>query len=93
MKNYLLHSLAIVGAISLIIMACSADNSTNSNNNNSPNATNALGRYQVSTDSYLGSSGGWRYMSVIDTETGVVKTYRALSSNDYTLITTTTTQP
>jgi hypothetical protein len=90
MKNYLLHSLAIVGAISLIIMACSADNS---NNPNTPNNTNALGKYQISTDSWAYNNNNYRYMSVIDTETGVVKTYLSVGSSDYTLIKTTSTQP
>ncbi|MFY8213351.1 MAG: hypothetical protein ACOVKJ_02735 [Flavobacterium sp.] len=91
MKNYVLHSLAIVGAISLIIMACSADNS---NNTNTPNNTNALGKYQISTDSWASTSNNiYRYMSVIDTETGVVKTYQSVNSSNYTLIKTTSTQP
>ncbi|MCX6183526.1 MAG: hypothetical protein NTX74_00435 [Flavobacterium sp.] len=83
MKNYVLHSLAIVGAISLIIMACSADNS---NNTNTPNNTNALGKYQISSspNSNLGK------YHVIDTETGIVKTYEKTSSNgNYVLISTT----
>ena len=70
MKNYLLHSLAIVGAISLIIMACSADNSTNTN---TPNNTNALGKYQIAAQS--------GFFHVLDTETGVVKTYKPDDSN------------
>lgn len=91
MKNYLLHSLAIVGAISLIIMACSADNSNNTNNN-SPNATNTVGKYQ------LGGDGATGYLHVINTETGVVKTYRNLNNNldpsgNFVLYATTTINP
>jgi len=62
MKNYLMSSLAIVGAISLIIMACSADNSKNSN------STNAVGKYQIAARG--------NFIDVLDTETGVVKTYK-----------------
>jgi hypothetical protein len=65
MKNYLMSSLAIVGAISLIIMACSADNSKNSN---STNSTNAVGKYQIAARG--------NFIDVLDTETGVVKTYK-----------------
>ena len=80
--NYLISSLAVVGAFSLIIMACSADDA------NSVNATNSVGKYQVSTD-----AGGF---FVIDTETGVVKTIKRTSysdgSSNYNLTNTTITQ-
>jgi hypothetical protein len=88
MKNYLLHSLAIVGAISLIIMACSADNSASS--------TTTMGKYQISSYSTISAAGSaniTRYFDVIDTETGVVKSYNYVNTSGYTLITTTTTQP
>jgi type IV secretory pathway TrbL component len=62
--NYLISSLAVVGAFSLIIMACSADNS------NSTNSVNSVGRYQISSWTNTQS-----YMNVIDTETGIVKTF------------------
>lgn len=65
MKNYLMSSLAIVGAVSLIIMACSADNS---NDPNSTNSTNAIGKYQISA--------AQGFLHIINTETGVVKTYK-----------------
>jgi hypothetical protein len=76
--NYLISSLAIVGAFSLIIMACSADNSNNTNN------VNSVGKYQITTAT-LG-------FHVIDTETGVVKTFSSSGGGDYTLIKTTITQ-
>ncbi|OYQ37880.1 hypothetical protein CHU92_07290 [Flavobacterium cyanobacteriorum] len=79
--NYLINSLAIVGALSIIIMACSADNS------NSANVANSVGKYQISTTS---NAGGF---FVIDTETGVVKTFKQNTSNgDYILTNTTITQ-
>ena len=85
--NYLLSSLAIVGACSLIIMACSADNAS------SATSVNAVGRYQItalngpSTTPYL--------FYVIDTETGDVKTFKTYSqgSSVYELTSTTVTQP
>ena len=79
--NYLISSLAVVGAFSLIIMACSADDA------NSVNATNSVGKYQISTTS---TAGGF---FVIDTETGVVKTFKQnTSGGDYILTNTTITQ-
>ncbi len=87
--NYLISSLAVVGAFSLIIMACSADNSEN--NSNSPNTTNAVGKYQLSGD------GATSFIHVINTETGIVKTYKNNSSTgmtgNYELYATTTTNP
>lgn len=78
--NYLISSLAIVGAFSLIIMACSADNSNSTNN------FNTAGKYQISPQ----SSGGFY---LLDTETGVVKTFkRDCSGCQYTLESTTITQ-
>lgn len=78
--NYLISSLAIVGAFSLIIIACSADNS------NTTNSVNTIGKYQISPQ---GASGFF----VIDTETGVVKTFNYNSSvGNYTLSKTTITQ-
>jgi hypothetical protein len=74
MKNYLMSSLAIVGAVSLIIMACSADNS---NNQNSTASTNAVGKYQITS----GNASGYQFY-VIDTETGIVKSYsRSVAGN------------
>ena len=73
MKNYLMSSLAIVGAVSLIIMACSAENS---NDPNSTNSTNAVGKYQISAQ--VG------FFHVLNTETGVIKTYRESASSTNT---------
>ena len=75
-----MSSLAIVGAVSLIIMACSADNSNNTA------STNAVGKYQITS----GASGCF---DVIDTETGVVKSYTKIGTSiEYYLRTTTVTQ-
>ena len=80
--NYLISSLAIVGAFSLIIMACSADN----NDNNSTNNVNVVGKYQITGD------GTATKFHVIDTETGIVKTYSNGNGPTYTLVTTTLPQ-
>lgn len=90
--NYLISSLAIVGAFSLIIMACSADNSNSTNN------VNTAGRYQITA--LNGNNYAPFVFYVIDTETGVVKTYKsdphtgngAFGANTYTLTSTTITQ-
>ena len=89
--NYLMTSLAFVGAISLIIMACSADNS----NSNTTSNTSALGRYQISSHSLVSSTGVYKkFFDVIDTETGIVKSYQGeiFSSAPYVLVATTVTQ-
>ena len=67
-QNYLMTGLAIVGAISLFILACAAAEESNDSNNN--NSALGIGRYQI-TD-YSQTVGGFH---VIDTETGVVKSY------------------
>lgn len=78
--NYLISSLAFVGAFSLIIMACSADSTSSTNN------TSAVGKYQIS-----GDGAGSRF-HVIDTETGIVKSYSKDGGTNYVLINTTITQ-
>lgn len=84
--NYLISSLAVVGAFSLIIMACSADNSNSTNN------VNSVGRYQITA--LNGPSTTPYIFYVIDTETGVVKTFKTYSqsSDVYNLTSTTVTQ-
>lgn len=93
MQNYLIKSLAVVGTISLIIMACSADEAKNSNDTNSTANTNAIGKYQITTSSPAN-------FHVLNTETGVVKSYynpSMLTSNTYSsnfvLYATTTANP
>jgi hypothetical protein len=90
-QNYLMTGLAIVGAISLIIMACSAEDSQESNNSNNNNAATGIGKYQIS-DWGTASNGGFH---VIDTETGVVKSYyrtSGFSNVPFILFQTTITQ-
>ena len=69
-QNYLMTGLAIVGAISLIIMACSAEDSQESNNSNNNNSASGIGKYQITS----GNGSGLQFY-VINTETGVVKSY------------------
>ena len=87
--NYLINSLATIGVISLIIMACSADsdNSTidNSTIDNNTGSANSIGKYQI-TD-YSSSS-----FLVMDTETGIVKWY-INSNGKLSLRETINTQP
>lgn len=85
--NYIINSLATIGVISLIIMACSAD-SDNSTINNNTGSVNSIGKYQI-TDS------GNTSFFVVDTETGVVKWYVRLSSapSKFSLVETINTQP
>ena len=92
--NYLMSSLAIVGAFSLIIMACSADNS-NTNTASATATTSTVGRYQISSHSTVSSTGNiGKYFDVIDTETGIVKSYAGdpNTHTPYTLMQTTVTQ-
>jgi hypothetical protein len=94
MQNYLIKSLAVVGTISLIIMACSADEANNSNDTNSTANTNAIGKYQISGPST-------NIFHVLNTETGVVKSYYnpAMTANpnsyssNFVLYATTTANP
>jgi hypothetical protein len=97
--NYLTSTLAVVGAFSLIIMACSADSSKSA----TPTAstppttvtTSTIGKYQISgTAVPYGTTGIIRrYFDVIDTETGIVKSYYCdPNTGQYTLINTTVTQ-
>lgn len=82
--NYLISSLAVVGAFSLIIMACSADNSNTSNS-----VVSTIGNYQITAN----PNSGYGSFHVIDTQTGVVKTYeRTTATGSFVLKTTTITQ-
>jgi hypothetical protein len=86
--NYLINSLAIIGVISLIIMACSAD-SDNSTIDNNTGSANSIGKYQI-TDSSVND------FFVIDTETGIVKQYQRsniIGGYDFFLAKTINTQP
>ncbi len=89
-QNYLMTGLAIVGAISLIIMACSAEDSQESNNSNNNNLASGIGKYQITTVN-IGSSLSSNVFHILDTETGVVKTY-IYNGTIYDLHRTTITQ-
>jgi hypothetical protein len=91
--NYLMTSLAFVGAVSLIIMACSTDTASNS----ATGTTSLTGKYQISSCSYRD---WYRYFDILDTQTGVVKHYSVQgygfnldTPEGYQLIGTYNTQP
>ena len=73
--KFLLNAFATLGVFAFIFLACSvsADNSADENN---PPIQNSIGKYQISRSEYR--------FSVIDTETGIVKSY-LLSDNGYEL--------
>ena len=58
---------AIVGVVSIIFWTCSAESTSDTTNVNPPQLTG--GTYQVS------HSGAGGYMTVLNTDTGVMKTY------------------
>tara|TARA_B100000963_G_scaffold161415_1_gene140382 strand:+ start:185 stop:484 length:300 start_codon:yes stop_codon:yes gene_type:complete len=81
MKKNLIHFFAVIGFGTFILLACSVDDiadSMNNNNNSEIVSTacevdvslqNSYGKYQVSTTESYG-------IVVLNTETGVMKTYR-----------------
>ena len=73
MKSILLNIFAVIGFGTFIFLACSVDDidSTENNNNNSEIVTNNYGKYQMA------GTGSNNSFHVLDTETGVVKTYYA----------------
>jgi hypothetical protein len=84
--NYLTSTLAVVGAFSLIIMACSAND-----NNSATTTTNSVGKYQIAT----GNASGYQFY-VVDTETGIVKLYSkdaSVTNSVHVLKETILTQP
>ena len=76
--KYLINAFAILGVASFIFLACSAsetamnedpiENDGNNDDNNNPPIQNNNGNYQVSA---LGSA----RLVILNTETGVLKTY------------------
>lgn len=73
MKKNLIHFFAVIGFGTFILLACSVDDiadsmENNNNNNNSEITSNNYGKYQISSSSNT-------VYHVLDTETGVVKTY------------------
>ena len=88
--NYLMTSLAFVGAISLIIKACSTNSATDTAANTTTVTTPTIGKYQLSANDTK--------LHVLDTETGIIKTYafKWINSNndtyEYVYKTTTATK-
>ena len=71
LPNFLIHTFAAVGVISLIFWSCAAADSDNIDNiDNPPQLTG--GTYQV--ESIMGNS-TYERIVVLNTETGVMKTY------------------
>ena len=69
LPNFLIHTFAAVGVISLIFWSCAAADSDNIDNiDNPPQVTSSVGKYQVAGTS--GSS-----IVILNTETGFLKTY------------------
>ena len=74
--KYLVNTFAIIGVVSFIFFACSAaedemDNEVQIENNEVQSVQNSYGKYQVSTVQY----GNYIFKVVLNTETGVSKTY------------------
>ena len=68
--NFLIHTFAAVGVISLIFWSCAAADSDNIDNiDNPPQISSSVGKYQVSN---VGDSGN--IIVVLNTESGVMKT-------------------
>ena len=69
LPNFLIHTFAAVGVISLIFWSCAAADSDNIDNiDNPPQITSSVGKYQV-------SNVGNYAMVILNTETGVLKSY------------------
>ena len=69
LPNFLIHTFAAVGVISLIFWSCAAADSDNIDNiDNPPQISSSVGKYQV-------SDFGTTSMVILNTETGVLKSY------------------
>ena len=79
MKKILINTFALIGFVTFILLACSVDDidSSDNNNNNSETVSNNYGKYQVASTGYTNR------IVVLNTETGVMKTYYK-SSNGWT---------
>ena len=76
LPNFLIHTFAAVGVISLIFWSCAAADSDNIDNiDNPPQISSSVGKYQVSN---IGNYA----MVILNTETGVLKSYY-LSGDDW----------
>jgi len=79
--KYLINAFAILGVASFIFLACSAgetamnedpiENNDDNDGDNTPPIQNNYGKYQVS----LAADGLTEFMVILNTETGVLKTY------------------
>ncbi|MDG1285237.1 MAG: hypothetical protein P8P34_04860 [Flavobacteriaceae bacterium] len=76
LPNFLIHTFAAVGVISLIFWSCAAADSDNIDN--PPQITSSVGKYQISN--YSSSSAT---IAIINTETGVLKSYFMTGSTWY----------
>jgi len=76
--NYLKNVFAGLGVLSLIFYTCASEStSDDSSSNLPPQITEGYGKYQVSMSDYLN-------MTILNTETGVLKTYyRNLQTNEW----------
>ena len=72
MKKFLINTFALIGFVTFILLACSVDDidSSDNNNNNSEVVSNNNGKYQVSN---VGDTSN--FIVVLNTETGVMKSY------------------
>ena len=67
---------AIVGVVSIIFWTCAADSDSVDNIDNPPQITSSVGKYQVASP----SSG---LLVILNTETGVLKTYVSTNSTNH----------
>ena len=69
MKKFLINTFALIGFVTFILLACSVDDiDSNDNNNQNEIVSNDYGKYQV-------ASLDENDIVVLNTETGVMKTY------------------
>ena len=79
LPNFLIHTFAAVGVISLIFWSCAAADSDNIDN--PPQVTSSVGKYQISTSF---NDDGATYVYGLNTETGEVVRTSIGSSNNLT---------
>ena len=71
MKKFLINTFALIGFVTFILLACSVDDidsNDNNNNNNQNEIVSNTGKYQVASWKEYG-------IVVLNTETGVMKSY------------------
>ena len=73
LPNFLIHTFAAVGVISLIFWSCAAADSDNIDNIDTPQTVNTYGKYQISAISSVNNA---TFVFGLNTETGeVVRRY------------------